>query len=50
MTADHLGIAKQFLAALATVANAGERELPCPFLAADVEWLTSLRDGMRMVA
>jgi hypothetical protein len=44
MSADDLEIARQFLAALATVANTGERELLYPFLAADVEWLTPLRD------
>jgi hypothetical protein len=51
MTADDLEIARQFLAALATVANTGERELLYPFLAADVEWLTPLRDlaGIREV-
>jgi hypothetical protein len=44
VSADDLQIARRFLAALATVANTGERELLYPFLAADVEWLTPHRD------
>jgi hypothetical protein len=44
VTADDLETARQFLAALATVANTGERELLYPFLDADVEWLTPRRD------
>jgi hypothetical protein len=44
VSADDLEIAARFLAALATVANTGERELLYPFLAADVQWVTPRRD------
>lgn len=44
MSADDLEIATQFLLALATVANTGEREPLYPFLADDVEWITPRRD------
>jgi hypothetical protein len=43
MSADDLEAARRFLAALATVANTGERQLLYPFLAADVEWVTPQR-------
>ena len=44
MSAGDLEVARQFLAALATVANTGERELLYPFLTADVQWVTPRRD------
>jgi hypothetical protein len=44
VSADDLELARTFLAALARVANTGERELLYPFLAEDVEWLTPRRD------
>lgn len=44
MSAADVEIARQFLSALAAVANTGERELLYPFLAADVEWQTPRRD------
>jgi hypothetical protein len=44
VSAADVEIARQFLSALAAVANTGERELLYPFLAADVEWQTPRRD------
>jgi hypothetical protein len=44
LSPDDLEIARQFLAALTTVANTGERELLYPFLTADVEWVTPRRE------
>jgi hypothetical protein len=44
VSAVDLEVAGQFLAALATVANTGERELLYPFLSADVQWVTPQRD------
>ena len=44
MSAGDLEVARQFLAALATVANTGDRELLYPFLTADVQWVTPRRD------
>jgi hypothetical protein len=44
VSADDIEVARAFLAALATVANTGERQLLYPFLAADIEWITPRRD------
>jgi hypothetical protein len=44
VSAGDLEVARQFLAALATVANTGDRELLYPFLTADVQWVTPRRD------
>jgi hypothetical protein len=44
VSADDLEIARQFLTALATAANTGERELLYPLLAADIVWVTPQRD------
>ena len=44
MSADDLQIAKQFLGALATVANTGQRDGLYQWLTADVEWVTPMRE------
>ena len=44
MSADDLAVARQFLDALAAGAKTGELDGVFPFLAADVEWVTPLRD------
>ena len=44
MSADDLEISRQFLSALATAANTGDREPLYPYLAADVEWVTPRRE------
>jgi hypothetical protein len=44
VSADDLEIARQFLSALATTANTGEREPLYPFLAADIVWTTPARE------
>lgn len=43
MSIDDLQTARQFLGALACVANTGEREGLYPWLAADIEWVTPMR-------
>jgi hypothetical protein len=40
---EHLQVARQFLAALGTVAMTGRREGLYPWLTPDVEWVTPLR-------
>ena len=44
MSAGDLGIARQFLAALAEAARTGDRNGLLPLLAQDVEWVTPRRD------
>jgi ketosteroid isomerase-like protein len=44
MSADDLAVAEQFLAALAAAAKTGQLEDVYEFLAADVEWVTPMRD------